>query len=1255
MTKHSWPGKASHLRQEHSRYAIKKLSIGVTSVAIGAAWLGISKPVLAQETKADNQPVALDLTANSQALTEDHFTNQSDYASDGTATAKQTLADSSASPASTSLTPPNEAQAKKEITDNRPQAKTTTTLESTAHSPNKPDINIKVPAETEQAPLPAPNATAEGVVTAPKIEPGYFRLHLQTLPNQPLDNLGLWLWDDVERASDGWPLGATPLAQAQKDDFGYYLDIKMSKSSHQQLSFLINNHQGDNISQNRHIALIDPQMNEAWVDSAYKIFTYRPVPKGYVRINYRHSTDNYDHLAAWVFKDVSNPSQDWPTGACDFVKEGPYGKYVDIPLKENAKELGFLILDKSKKGDDVKIQPNDYLFKDLANHNQVFVKDTDPKVYNNPYYVDQVVVKNAEQTSLTTIKARFSTLDGVDETQLRKEIKVTDKAGQPVEVTALSLDPLHAILTLSGNFKAESANYTVSYGKSKATTYLAWELKDQLYAYDGELGAKLNETGTAVDLRLWSPSADAVKVVVYDKTNQDLVLAQVAMTKAQAGVWQAHLDHTSLPISNYDGYYYHYAITRGNQTVLVLDPYAKSLAAWDSNHITEQDKVAKAAFVNPSQLGPKLDFAKIDGFEKREDAIIYEANIRDFTSDLALEGQLKQPFGTFLAFTEKLDYLKNLGVTHIQLMPIMSYFFVNENDKSRSNDYSSADNNYNWGYDPQSYFALTGMYATDPTNPSLRITEFKNLVNEIHKRGMGVILDVVYNHTARTYIFEDLEPNYYHFMNADGSPRESFGGGRLGTTHAMSRRVLVDSITYFINEFKVDGFRFDMMGDHDAAAIEKAFQIAKTLNPNIIMIGEGWRTFQGDENKKVTAADQDWMATTDTVGVFSDDIRNALKSGYPNEGTPAFITGSPKNLELIFNNIKAQPTNFKADSPGDVVQYIAAHDNLTLHDVIAKSINKDPQLAHEEIHKRIRLGNTLILTAQGTAFLHSGQEYGRTKQLLNPNFKGRVSQEQAPNKSTVIDAVSDFPYFIHDSYDSSDAVNHFDWTRATDTSKYPISTKTQAYTAGLIALRRSTDAFRKASKSQIDQEVTLITQAGHHGIKEEDLVIGYQTIATNGDRYAVFVNADQEPRRLILPQIYQQLLQGEVLVDAEQAGTSPISQPIGITFTKDSLTLAGLTAVVIRLAQAHQPSAADHQMPQEQDKAKQEDGPSPQTSTNQQGGTQTHFLPEARTSRESQNMLAKTGDSKSKTFLALVLALTGLTGLVISKWHKPKK
>lgn len=403
---------------------------------------------------------------------------------------------------------------------------------------------------------------------------------------------------------------------------------------------------------------------------------------------------------------------------------------------------------------------------------------------------------------------------------------------------------------------------------------------------------------------------------------------------------------SDLGIRDYRGYYYHYEIKRGDQSVLTLDPYAKSLAAWNSD-LAETDpsyKVAKAAFVEPSEVGPKdLTYARIPNFKDRKDAVIYEAHVRDFTSDQAIANDLKAQFGTFSAFVEKLDYLKELGVTHIQLLPVLSYYYFNElKNAERMDEYASSNSNYNWGYDPQNYFSLTGMYSSDPTNPSARIAEFKELVNEIHKRGMGVILDVVYNHTAKTDLFEDLEPNYYHFMDADGTPRTSYGGGRLGTTHYMSRRVLVDSIKYLTDEYKVDGFRFDLMGDHDAETIQKAYDDAKKLNPNLIMLGEGWVTYSGDENKPVQPADQSWMASTDSAAVFSDDIRNTLKSGYPNEGTPAFITNGKQDIEKVFRNIKAQPTNFVADDPGDVVQYIAAHDNLPLADIIAQSIKKRP-------------------------------------------------------------------------------------------------------------------------------------------------------------------------------------------------------------------------------------------------------------------------------------------------------------------------
>ena len=319
------------------------------------------------------------------------------------------------------------------------------------------------------------------------------------------------------------------------------------------------------------------------------------------------------------------------------------------------------------------------------------------------------------------------------------------------------------------------------------------------------------------------------------------------------------------------------------------------------------------------------------------------------------------------------------------------------------------------------------------------------------------------------------------------------------------------------------------------------------------MIGEGWRTFDGDAGETgVIPADQGWMFQTESAGVFSDEIRNELKSGFGNEGEPRFLTDGARSIQTIFNNIKAQPGNFTANNPGDVVQYIEAHDNLTLHDIIAKAIKKDPAKHQEEIQKRIRLGNTMILTSQGKAFLHAGQEYGRTKQ-----WKGEVKPEG--EDTYVVDENGEpfeHPYFIDNSYDSSDAINMFDWSKVTNEG---LQMETMKYTKGLIALRRSTDAFRLGTMELVDSNVTLIEAPE---IKSTDKIIGYKNVSPGGkDIYYVFINADSAERSLTLE---DDLTSGIVLVDGDEAGVKEVSKRSGFTLSKNNIMIEPLTAVVIK-------------------------------------------------------------------------------------------
>ena len=307
----------------------------------------------------------------------------------------------------------------------------------------------------------------------------------------------------------------------------------------------------------------------------------------------------------------------------------------------------------------------------------------------------------AQQLSPSKIELSFTNLDEVSSEDILKDLKVTDKDGNSVTLKQLDLDAKLKKATLTGDFAAENLPYKVTFGSDSFKTSESWQLKDALYCYDGELGARLEENGTKAHVTLWSPSANQVDIIVYDKNNQDKVLAEHALSKGPRGTWQADLLATDFGLENLTGYFYQYRIKRGDQSVIVLDPYAKSLAAWNSDDANKgpEHKIAKAAFVDPANYGPKdLDYAKIPNFKSREDAIIYEAHVRDFTSDKAISTELKHQFGTFAAFAERLDYLKDLGVTHIQLLPVLSYYFVNELQNGKRLDaYASSDSNYNWG------------------------------------------------------------------------------------------------------------------------------------------------------------------------------------------------------------------------------------------------------------------------------------------------------------------------------------------------------------------------------------------------------------------------------------------------------------------------------------------------------------------------------------------------------------------------------
>lgn len=650
---------------------------------------------------------------------------------------------------------------------------------------------------------------------------------------------------------------------------------------------------------------------------------------------------------------------------------------------------------------------------------------------------------------------------------------------------------------------------------------------------DLELGALYDPAAKSVTFRVWSPFASRVTARLWTRsvtvtgpnTPPDFT---VELVKDQAtGVWSGVFNQRDP-----DGLFYDYLVATAEGTRPALDPYAKSMDAY-----MNEGGVGRGAIVDLSKSDPPGGWQGAEDYrlEHRVDAVIYEIHVRDLTiaPDSGVTPNLK---GTYLGFIEKLDFLKSLGITHIQLLPVQNFYYTDETNRRYEDAGTTSNNNYNWGYDPHSYFAPEGWYATNPADPYARIRELKTLIREIHKRGMGVIIDVVYNHIGNTQILEHLVPGYYLRRNPNGTFTSMSGvGNDIASNRAMARRLIQDSLLYWVKEFKVDGFRFDLMGLIDADTILGAYeQIVKLPNKeDILFQGEGWKMFRKEVDPTVVPLDQNFMTRTDVVSVFNDEIRNLLKGGGFNDTRRAWLTGGRASVSEIISNLMGFPVrNYQADQPGDSMLYVSAHDNMTLADNIAYNtpLDNTTPAGRAEIAARAKLANLLILTGQGIAFLHAGCERGRTK----PNVGMR-------NRSEVHGA------FVHNSYDSSDNINQFPWTIP------PEYQAMDRWVRGVIALRQANRAFRLRTADAVRQAVRPIAQQAPTSLS--------YTISHEGRQWFILANASKDEAILDLG---VDLSGAQVLVDRSNAGVNPIATPDGVVLSGTSVRLAGLTGAVLR-------------------------------------------------------------------------------------------
>ena len=528
--------------------------------------------------------------------------------------------------------------------------------------------------------------------------------------------------------------------------------------------------------------------------------------------------------------------------------------------------------------------------------------------------------------------------------------------------------------------------------------------------YTGPLGPDYTPGGTC--LRLWAPTAEAVTVTLYHKGDGGAVLGTEPLVRGAHGVWSVWLP------GEQHGRYYTFAVTVDGITRETGDPYARAAGV---NGV--RSMIVDLARTAPSgwerDVRPNIPPAQ---------RAVWEVSVRDFSQDAA-SGVRPAWRGKYMAFTQQgttlhgdgihptcLNYLKRLGVKYVQLMPIFDFGSVDEAKPLLRQ--------YNWGYDPTNFNVPEGSYSTDPTRGEVRIRECREMIAALHAAGIGVVMDVVYNHTYRTETpLNNTVPYYFFRQNPDGSFSNGSGcGNEFASERPMARRYLIDSILYWAKEYHIDGFRFDLMGLYDAESIN-AVRTALDALPggrDILLYGEPW---QGGASQlhRYEANKANLAMLNERVGIFCDDTRDAIKGGCFDAREPGYVEGKPGSFWDIGAAVAAwcRSDRLPPHAPSQIVSYVSAHDNFTLWDKLLCVRYEKPEFTARDTVAlaQNRLAAGIYLTSFGLPFMQAGEEFARTK-------KG-----------------------VGNSYRSSPTLNRLDWNRA---EQYHALVD---YYRGLLALR----------------------------------------------------------------------------------------------------------------------------------------------------------------------------------------------------------
>jgi pullulanase len=653
------------------------------------------------------------------------------------------------------------------------------------------------------------------------------------------------------------------------------------------------------------------------------------------------------------------------------------------------------------------------------------------------------------------------------------------------------------------------------------------------FGYEGDdLGSIVD--GNTTTFRVWAPVSQSVKLNIYDTGTPlslggtDTPVRTVDMVKDVKGTFYYE------EASNLHGSYYTYSVTNGSMTNETIDPYAKSAGV---NGI--RGMVVDFAQVNPTGFTYSN---RPSNMENATDAIIYELHVRDLTSHSSWNGT-ETNRGKFLGLTESgttyegyktgFDHIKDLGVTHVQILPFFDFGVVDES-KLDDSDYNS----FNWGYMPLNFNVPEGSYSSDPFDGETRVRELKQMIMEFGEADIRINMDVVYNHHGLTADsnFEKIVPGYYFRKTSSGAFSNGSGtGNETASERVMMRKFMIDSVKFWAEEYNISGFRFDLMALHDIETMVLLEEALKEIDPTIMVYGEPWMGGTSPLNISLQGGKKN-LAEMATVGAFNDDLRDAVKGSVFARDQGGFIQGeftANNDMRIKYGIVGgiAHPaitgSNLTAQKvwhtePIKTINYVTAHDNNTLHDKLYLTLEESERL--DLIPALQKQANAIVLTSQGIAFLHAGDELLRSKPL------------------------ADGEGFDHNSYESPDSTNQIRWDLMTGEETQDVYN----YYKGLIELRKSHESFRMTDKDDVIDNIRFI---------EEDLegLIAFEIANQASDdefkTIVVFHNANEKEVKVKL------LGDGNyyVLVDGEDAGTEVIDEYAG----GDTITLSANSTYVI--------------------------------------------------------------------------------------------